>query len=107
MYAKIEPIIIPIRGAACIMRLVARVAPGQNATIEYTLWTEEYLAVMNGIVEMPKDVYEQWGTDDAFLYTWAAGVLGLTIVEIVNEAHLPPPPAPVPEPVDPPAPPAV
>jgi hypothetical protein len=53
----------------------------------------------NGGIYLTGDAYSQWGTDDDYLYTYAANFLGLTIIEIVPDA----PPAP-PAPVDVPAP---
>ena len=54
----------------------------------------------SGNITLEGDAYAAWGSDDAYLYTYTAQQLGLTIVEIVPDAPPAPPVVEPPAPVD-------
>ena len=37
--------------------------------------------VLEGNLHMPQEQYDQWGTDDSFVISWAAEQLNLTLIE--------------------------
>ena len=76
--------------------LVNRIGLDGSADVRWSLYSSEGGAGFEGANTLEGLAYDQWGNDDAYLLEWLAGVLGLTIVEIVPDA--PPAPEPTPEP---------
>ena len=74
------------------------VQPGVSALYWWRLRTAEGNEMQSGSLSLTGEAYAAWGNDDDYLYTYTAGVLGLTIVEIVPDA-----PVPAPEPTEAPA----
>ena len=102
MYATIEPVTVFPSTATVLWINNVNVQPGTSASYQWWLQSAERGNLTTGTINLTGDAYAAWGTDDAYLYTYTAAQLGLTIVEIVPDA--PPAPAPTPEPTPEPAP---
>lgn len=89
MFAKIEPVDVFPRGRAAALEAVAIVTPSKGASVEWRLSDQNMQPLSQGMDAMPGAAYEQWGTDDAYLFEWLASHLGLKIVELAE--HTPPP----------------
>ena len=102
MHAIIEP--VPAFPQPAVGLLIANVTvfPGSRAGWVWQLVDAAKATVGTGQIAIEGDAYAAWGNDDAYLYTYTAAQLGLTIVEIVPDAPPAPPadaPATVEEPV--------
>lgn len=96
MFANIKPVTVFPRGQAVVLEALAIVKLNEGANIEWRLSNSSMQAIAQGLEAMQKEDYDQWGTDDSYVFTWLAGKLGVEVTEVVE----PPPPA-----VEPPAPP--
>lgn len=104
MFATIQPVSVYPGTATVLYINNVNVHPGASATLQAWLQDDKRQNLTQSGVEMVGDAYAAWGNDDAYLYTYTAAQLGLTIVEIVPDAPPAPPvaePAPVVEPVKP------
>ena len=101
MFATIEPVSVFPSTATVLFINNVNVQPGTSASYQWWLQSAERANLTTGTINLTGDAYAAWGTDDDYLYTYTAGVLGLTIVEIVPDA---PPAPPAPEPTPEPAP---
>ena len=97
MYAVIDPVSVLGRGDATRLSLVAHVAPNQEASVEWSLQSEQGVTYQSGLLGLAGSEYSAWGEDDSYIFTWAAARLNLTIIEILE----PPPPPPFVPPADP------
>lgn len=99
MFATIEPVEVFPSTATVLFINNVNVQPGASASYQWWLQSAERANLTTGTINLTGDAYAAWGTDDDYLYTYTAGVLGLTIVEIVPDAPpAPPAPEPTPEP---------
>jgi hypothetical protein len=100
MFAIIEPVPAYPSPATTLQVGAVQVTPGASAFYQWTLFDAQGVTVGKNSIALTGDAYTAWGSDDAYLYTYTAAQLGLTIVEIVPDA----PPAPEPPVVEPPEP---
>ena len=102
MFATIEPVQVFPSTATVLWINNVNVQPGASASYQWWLQSDERANLTTGTINLTGEAYAAWGSDDAYLYTYTAAQLGLTIVEIVPDAPPAPPvdePAPVAEPV--------
>ena len=105
MYAKIQPVQVFPSTANVLFINNVTVQPGASASYQWWLQSEERANLTTGVLSLTGAAYAAWGTDDEYLYRYAAEALGLTITEIVPDAVATSPvasPAPVEAPVAPP-----
>ncbi len=77
----IKPISIFSRGTAESFSFTsANIAPDSGALIFWQLSGDSGVALQNGSLEMPKEIYDQWAGDDEFPLLWSAGVLGVELL---------------------------
>lgn len=106
MHAIIEP--VPAFGSPATILVIDNV--GVALASSATLWWHLRAAPQGADLAPSRsllldgDAYAAWGTDDEYLYRWAAAQLGLTIVEIVPDAPAPAPPVGEPLPLTAPEP---
>jgi hypothetical protein len=96
MFATIEPVSVFPSTATVLWINNVNVQPGASASYQWWLQDAQRANLTTGTINLTGDAYAAWGTDDAYLYTYTATALGLTIIEIVPDA--PPAPEPTPEP---------
>ena len=101
MFAIIEPVPAYPSPATTLQVGAVQVTPGASAFYQWTLFDAQGVTVGKNSIALTGDAYTAWGSDDAYLYTYTAAQLGLTIIEIVPDA---PPAPPAPEPTPEPAP---
>lgn len=93
MYATIQPVqVFPSAASVLFINDVA-VRPGASASFQWWLQSDAGTRLTQGVLSLDGDAYQAWDSDD-YLYTYTSGVLGLTIVEIVEDAQVA---APAPE----------
>ena len=95
MYATIEPVQVFPSTATVLWINNVNVQPGTSASYQWWLQNAERVNLTTGTINLTGDAYAAWGNDDAYLYTYTAAQLGLTIIEIVPDAPAmvePPPP---------------
>lgn len=106
MYAVIEPVPVFPSTAHVLTLDNVLVMPGSSARFWWRLRVDEGSPELtSGMTSLTGAAYDAWGTDDEYLYRYAAEALGLTITEIVPDAVATSPvasPAPVEAPVAPP-----
>jgi len=100
MHATIQPVSVgwPTFQATVLrvtVVLVNRIGYAGSADVRWSLSSDQG-GSFEGANTLQGLAYDAWGNNDAYLLEWLAGVLGLTIVEIVPDA--PPAPEPTPEP---------
>ena len=93
MCAAIQPVPAFPKPAVALFINNVTVWPSSEAQFGWTLRDADGAQVGFGILTLSGDAYAAWGEDDEYLYTYTAGVLGLTIVEIVPDVA--PPASPV------------
>lgn len=93
MYAKIQPVQVFPSTATVLWINNVTVQPGTSASYQWWLQNTERANLTTGTITLAGAAYAAWGEDDEYLYTYTAGVLGLTIVEIVPDVA--PPASPV------------
>lgn len=91
MYAIIAPVAVFPSSATVLFISSVSVQPGASASYQWWLQDYEHFPLTQGLASLSGASYDAWGASDEYLYTYTAGVLGLSIVEIVTE----PVPAPV------------
>ena len=101
MFATIQPVPAFPQPAVALYIANVTVYPANSAAFVWTLEDAERNVVGRGSITLEGEAYAAWGTDDAYLYTYTATALGLTIIEIVPDA---PPAPPAPDMSAPPAP---
>lgn len=86
---SIKPISVPTRGIGkyFLLELSNNLRlPGDSAHFYWEIYTEvemgmsEYVPgtmILNGNLTMPKEIYDQWGTDDNYAINWALNELNL------------------------------
>lgn len=87
MYATIEPVSVYPSTASmlCIPEvMVQNLGVATRAIVTWCFCTAEGEQLTQDTMAMPYDVYALWGTDDAYVFTWLAAQLGLTILSIVD-----------------------
>ena len=93
MYATIQPV-SPGWPAKTADKLrvsnvqINTIGQGGNAQVRWQLYSDAG-SVVEGTNTLAGAAYDAWGAHDAYLLEWLAGVLGLTIVEIVPDAPAP------------------
>ena len=95
MFATIQPVTVFPSTATVLWINNVNVQPGTSASYQWWLQDAERANLTTGTINLTGDAYAAWGNDDAYLYTYTAAQLGLTIVEIVPDAPAmvePPPP---------------
>ena len=106
MYAVIEPVPVFPSTAHVLTLDNVLVMPGLSARFWWRLRVDEGSPELtSGMTSLTGAAYDAWGTDDEYLYRYAAEALGLTITEIVPDAVATSPvasPAPVEAPAAPP-----
>lgn len=106
MYAVIEPVPVFPSTAHVLTLDNVLVMPGSSARYWWRLRVDQGSPELtSGMGALTGDAYSAWGTDDEYLYRYAAEALGLTITEIVPDAAPTSPvasPAPVEAPATPP-----
>lgn len=85
MCAAIQPVPAFPKPAVALFINNVTVWPSSEAQFGWTLRDADGAQVGFGILTLSGDAYAAWGTDDEYLYTYTAGVLGLTIVEIAPD----------------------
>ena len=85
MYAKIQPVQVFPSTATVLWINNVTVQPGTSASYQWWLQNTERANLTTGTITLAGAAYAAWGTDDEYLYTYTAGVLGLTIVEIAPD----------------------
>ena len=85
MYAKIQPVQVFPSTATVLWINNVTVQPGTSASYQWWLQNTERANLTTGTITLAGAAYAAWGEDDEYLYTYTAGVLGLTIVEIVPD----------------------
>lgn len=105
MYAKIQPVTYRSGHAKCLVVRNTSVQLGNRAIVEWSLMGEtgvDRRDYESGGIQMSGDDYLAWGSDDSYVYTWAAAQLNLVIESIEADDYwqvpLQPPPPPVTEP---------
>lgn len=99
MFAVIEPVqVFPSTATVLFINNVV-VYPGSSASFQWWLQGSDRANLTTGTINLTGDAYAAWGNDDAYLYTYTANFLGLTIIEIVPDAPAVMEPAPTEEPV--------
>ena len=99
MHATIQPVSVGWPSfQATVLRvtvvLVNRIGLDGSADVRWSLSSEQG-GSFEGANTLQGLAYDAWGNNDAYLLEWLAGVLGLTIIEIVPDAPAvvePPPP---------------
>ena len=89
MYATIEPVPAFPKPAVALFINNVTVWPSSEAQFGWLLRDADGGQAGAGNLTLSGDAYAAWGTDDAYLYTYTATALGLTIVEIVPVVRLP------------------
>ena len=105
MYATITPVSVVPSTATVLFINNVTVQPGASASYQWWLQSEARGNLTTGVLSLAGDAYAAWGSDDEYLYRYAAETLGLTIIEIVPDAVATSPvasPAPVEAPAAPP-----
>ena len=107
MHATIQPVSVGWPSfQATVLRvtvvLVNRIGLDGSADVRWSLSSDQG-GSFEGANTLQGLAYDAWGNNDAYLLEWLAGVLGLTIVEIVPDAPPAPEPTPEPAPADAPA----
>lgn len=95
MFATIEPVSVFPSTATVLWINNVNVQPGTSASYQWWLQSAERANLTTGTINLTGDAYTAWGNDDAYLYTYTATALGLTIIESVPDAPAmvePPPP---------------
>ena len=95
MYAKIQPVQVFPSTATVLWINNVTVQPGTSASYQWWLQNTERANLTTGTITLAGAAYAAWGEDDEYLYTYTAGVLGLTIVEIVPDVAPAAPPSDV------------
>ena len=95
MYATITPVPVFPSTATVLFINNVTVQPGASASYQWWLQSAERGSLTTGSINLDGAAYAAWGTDDEYLYTYTAGVLGLTIVEIVPDVAPAAPPSDV------------
>ena len=95
MYAKIQPVQVFPSTATVLWINNVTVQPGTSASYQWWLQNTERANLTTGTITLAGAAYAAWGTDDEYLYRYSAGVLGLTIVEIVPDVAPAAPPSDV------------
>lgn len=78
---------------ASVLQAVVLLFPNVKARVEWHLCTEAGMPVAQGLEEMTGDDFNAWANDDAHVFRWLCGVLGLTAIEIGEPPAPPSPPA--------------
>ena len=87
MYAVIEPVPVFPSTAHVLTLDNVLVMPGSSARYWWRLRVDQGSPELtSGMGALIGDAYSAWGTDDEYLYRYAAEALGLTITEIVPDA---------------------
>jgi len=95
MYAAIQPVPAFPKPAVALFINNITVWPSSEAQFGWTLRDADGAQVGFGILTLSGAAYAAWGSDDEYLYTYTAGVLGLTIIEIVRDVAPAAPPSDV------------
>lgn len=86
MYATIAPIATFPSPSTVLSINNVTVFPGSSAAFNwYLLAAPNGAPQANGTITLDGAAYAAWGSDDEYLYRYAAESLGLTIVEIVRD----------------------
>ena len=87
MYAVIEPVPVFPSTAHVLTLDNVLVMPCLSARFWWRLRVDEGSPELtSGMTSLTGAAYDAWGTDDEYLYRYAAEALGLTITEIVPDA---------------------
>lgn len=80
--AKIQPIIVPIKGTATNINLIVLNFPmnAKTAIFYYSLTDDSNNGVIDGNIEMTESEFAGWGSDNSYCINWACDKLGLTLI---------------------------
>lgn len=85
MYAKIQPVNYRTGQAKCLVVRNTSVQLGNRAVVEWSLMGEagvDRRDYESGGMQLSGDDYLSWGSDDSYVYNWAATQLNLEIESI-------------------------
>lgn len=93
---KIQDVVVPTKGTGkylTVRALTFDLTPTSGISLYWGIYAETTSTdsegvetkspgaiVLEGNLHMPQEQYDQWGTDDNFVITWAAEQLNLTII---------------------------
>lgn len=90
MYAKIEAVSYRTGQAKCLVVRNSSIQLGERAIIEWSLMGDQVSDrrdYESGGNQMSGSDYASWGLDDAYVYEWLAGQLGLTIESLESGSY--------------------
>lgn len=77
----ITPIQVPTKGTAVKLWVTIQnltLVPTNGVMARYNLLDENTQILISGNLEIPKSIYDQWGTDDTYMVDYILGELNLS-----------------------------
>lgn len=81
--AKIQPVIVPIKGTATNLNLMVLnfTMTAKTAVFYYSLNDDNGVTIMDGNIEMTEAEFNGWGANNQYCIDWAANKLGVVVIE--------------------------